>query len=347
MTFADGSTEQIEAERIILATGSRPAIPADWAKLGPQVVTSDNFFELEKLPERVAVIGLGVIGLELGQAMARLGINVVGVEMAETIAGITDPRVKEKALNTMRKDMTVHLGTAAKLEQHGNDIRVSAGDKSYDVDLVLVAMGRRPNIDNIGLENTGAKLDNRGMPEMDAETMQIIGTDIYIAGDATGTKAILHEAADEGRIAIENILNTLEEQPAEHYTSRVPLAMAFTHPNIACFGQRFSELDENNIAIGAFDFNETGRPKVMQETEGLVRLYADKNTKKLLGGEMIAPRGEHLVHQLAWVTQLQVEVADILRLPFYHPNLEEGLRVALRELAKQLYSPAELELIAK
>jgi dihydrolipoamide dehydrogenase len=347
VTLADGSTEQIEAERIILATGSRPTMPAEWAQLGPQVVSSDHFFELEKLPERVAVIGLGVIGLELGQAMARLGVQVVGIEMADTIAGISDPLVKEKALSVMRESMTMHLGTAAQLEKHENGIHVSAGEHSYEVDLVLVAMGRRPNIDNIGLENTGATLDNRGIPAMEPETMQIVGTDIYIAGDVTGSKAILHEAADEGRIAIQSVLSSLEDQPASRFDARTPLGMAFTHPNIASFGVRYAELDENATVIGAYDFNELGRPKVMQETEGLVRLYADKLTKKLLGGEMLAPRGEHLVHQLAWVTQLQLEVADILRLPFYHPNLEEGLRLALRKLAKQLYNPAELELIPK
>ncbi|TCS41158.1 dihydrolipoyl dehydrogenase [Reinekea marinisedimentorum] len=347
VSLPDGTSEQIEAERIILATGSRPIMPTQWAQLGPQVVTSDNFFELESLPKRVAVIGLGVIGLELGQAMARLGLDVTGIEMADTIAGISDPSIKEKALQLMRHDMQVHLGVAAQLEKLDDIIRVSAGGQSYEVDLVLVAMGRRPNLDNIGLENIGVALDERGMPPMNPETMQIAGTDIYIAGDATGSKAILHEAADEGRIAITNALATLSEKPVGHYAARTPLAMAFTHPNIACFGARFSELEQSNTAVGEFDFNETGRPKVMQETEGLVRLYADKTTKKLLGGEMIAPRGEHLVHQLAWVMQLQTEVADILRLPFYHPNLEEGLRVALRSLAKQLYSPAEVELISK
>jgi dihydrolipoamide dehydrogenase len=347
VSFADGHSEQIEAERIILATGSRPVMPESWVQLGPQVVTSDHFFELETLPKRVAVIGLGVIGLELGQAMARLGVEVIGIEMAETIAGISDPDIKEKALTLLGEDMTIHLGVAAQLEKQADGIQVSAGQQRYEVDLVLVAMGRRPNVDKIGLENIGVPLDERGMPEIDPETMQIVGTDIYIAGDATGTKAILHEAADEGRMAVQNALDTLNNQSATQYSARTPLAMAFTHPNIAFFGARYCELNTDSIVIGEFDFNQTGRPKVMMETDGLVRLYADKASKKLLGGEMIAPRGEHLAHQLAWVTQLNVEVADILRLPFYHPNLEEGLRTALRQLAQQLYSPAEIELILK
>ncbi|MBJ7550873.1 dihydrolipoyl dehydrogenase [Marinomonas ostreistagni] len=344
VTYSDGQTEQIQAKQIILAPGSRPVLPAAWQAI-QGVVTSDTFFEQASLPKKVAVIGLGVIGLELGQAMARLGVEVVGIEMADTLAGISDPEVRNKALELLGHDFPLYLGQAAQLEPIENGVKVSVGEQSIEVDQVLAALGRRPNLDTVNLANAGITLDEQGMPEIDSSTMRIQGTSIYVAGDATGQKAILHEAADEGRIAAYNVIQALQQGEAKHYQARTELGMAFTHPNIGFFGKRFVELDPEHIAIGSYNFNMLGRPRVMQETEGLIRLYADKKTKQLVGGEMIAPRGEHLLHQLAWVHQLNVEIAEILRLPFYHPNIEEGVRMALRELAKQLYDKPVEEVI--
>lgn len=343
--FPDGRHEDLHADKILIATGSHPVLPAAWQALGDRVITSEQFFELDTLPRRVAVIGLGVIGLELGQAMARLGVSVVGLEMSETIAGITDPDVRAKAVELIGHDFPMHLNTAAELKQGPEAITVTAGDQDYAVDLVLTAIGRAPNLSGLVLANAGVPVNDRGVPAFDPATLNIPDTDIYLAGDATGEKAILHEAADEGRIAAYNIIATLQGNASTAYGERTPLALAFTHPNIAFFGQRFSELDLSQTAVGSYNFNMLGRPRVMQESEGLIRLYADKTSKRLVGGEMIAPRGEHLSHQLAWVTQLKVEVADILRLPFYHPNLEEGVRLALRELAKQLYDEMPVEVV--
>ncbi|SBS32285.1 Dihydrolipoyl dehydrogenase [Marinomonas aquimarina] len=344
ITYRDGRTELLQAKQYILAPGSRPVLPEPWQDM-PGVVTSDTFFEQASLPKKVAVIGLGVIGLELGQAMARLGVEVMGIEMADTIAGISDPEVLNKALELIGHDFPLYLGQAAQLEQTDNGIQVSFGEHSVEVDQVLAALGRRPNLDTLNLASAGISLDQRGMPDIDPSTMRIQDSNIFVAGDATGQKAILHEAADEGRIAAYNVMQALQQGDAKHYQARTELGMAFTHPNIGFFGQRFDQLDPENIVIGTYNFNMLGRPRVMQEFEGLIRLYADKTSKRLLGGEMIAPRGEHLLHQLAWAHQLNVEVADILRLPFYHPNIEEGVRVALRELAKQLYDEPVEEVV--
>lgn len=334
--YEDGHTEQIQAKYILLAPGSRPVLPVPWQTI-KGVLTSDTFFEQTSLPNKVAIVGLGVIGLELGQAMARLGVTVVGIEMSETLAGISDPEIRSKAAELISHDFPIYLGQAAALEQADNGVTVSIGNEHFEVDQVLAALGRRPNLDTLNLEQAGVSLDPRGIPDIDPSTMRIGDSAIYVAGDATGQKAILHEAADEGRIAAYNILQALHGEAPKHYRARTELGMAFTHPNIGFFGTRFASLNLANTAIGTYNFNILGRPRVMQEHEGLIRLYADKKTKKLLGGEMIAPRGEHLLHQLAWVHQLQIDVAEILRLPFYHPNLEEGLRVALRDLAMQLY----------
>lgn len=347
LTFDNGHRERIRADNIIVAPGSRPVLPAAWQALGDRVLTSDQFFELEALPKRVAVIGLGIIGLELGQALARLGVDVVGVEMADTIGGIVDPEVRTKAIELIGHDFPLYLQQAAELEKTDHGVLVKLGATEIEVDVVLATMGRRPNLDTLSLEQAGIELDQRGMPIIDPETLRVPNTDIYIAGDATGQKAILHEAADEGRIAAYNVLSQLSGHSDQHYGSRSPLGMAFTHPNIGFFGQRFDELNPENTVVGTYDFAMLGRPRVMQEYQGLLRLYADKDSKRLLGGEMIGPRGEHLLHQLAWVHQLQVEVADILRLPFYHPNLEEGVRHALRDLAKQLYGTAPKEVVLR
>ena len=165
------------------------------------VLTTDTFFELEELPDSVAVIGLGVIGLELGQAMARLDIKVAGFDALENIAGLDDEVVNRTAVDTLGKEFPLHLGQPATISESGDKLLVSAGDVSVEVDAVLASLGRRPNLDRLALENLGQPLDQRGLPEYNPNTMQIGDTSVFFAGDINGDLAILHEAGEEGRIA--------------------------------------------------------------------------------------------------------------------------------------------------
>jgi dihydrolipoamide dehydrogenase len=323
---------RLDARKIIIATGSRPIIPKAWSAFGTRLLTSDDLFEQEMLPSQMAVIGLGGLGSEIAQALARLGIEITGFDAAENIAGLRDPSVNTQAVELLREEFAVLLGHAAELAIEGDRIRVRAGNESVVVDKVLVALGRRPNVDQMGIENLGVKLDERGMPPFDPHTMQIADLPVYIAGDANSHLPLLHEANDEGHIAG---YNALRNEPA-CFERRVPLAIVFTDPGIAIVGKRLDELNENEIVIGEVDFSKQARARMAEVNHGLLRIYVDKSSGCLLGAEMCAPQGEHLAHLLALAVQCKLALRELLRMPFYHPVLEEGLRTALRDAASKL-----------
>jgi dihydrolipoamide dehydrogenase len=335
--FVSGDTlevngQRLTAKRIIIATGSRPEVADEWRAFGDRVLTSDTLFEQSSLPAEMAVIGMGVIGTELSQALARLGITVHAFGTDPLIAGLTDPEVNAVLLEKLRSEFAVHLGHAANLSAAGSRIRVTAGETSVVVDTVLAALGRRPNIDSLGLEQLGIALDEHGMPPLDRTTRQIGDLPIYLAGDAADDSPVLHEAADDGYIAG---TNALRDEPI-CFERRTPLGIVFCSPNAAFVGARYKDLNASEIAIGAVRFEKQGRATVAAENHGLLRVYASRDEGRLLGAELCAPRGEHLAHLLALAINQQLTVQDLLRMPFYHPVFEEGLRTALRDLADEL-----------
>jgi dihydrolipoamide dehydrogenase len=324
--------DRIRADRIIIAAGSRPVIPEQWQQFSDRILTSDNLFEQEELPESIAVIGLGVIGLELGQALHRIGVQVTGVDLLETIAGLEDSVVAETAIDIMRKEFPIWLGHPAHIEEEGDQLRVSAGDQSVVVDKLLLSMGRTPNVENLGLEKIGVPLDSDGIPEYNVNTMQVGDLPIFIAGDVTAERPILHEAGDEGRIAGYNAMH----DPVVAFKRKTNLAITFCDPNIVMVGDSWLELDQEHIAIGEMRFGPVGRALIMGENKGILRLYADKNSGRLLGACIIGPKGENLGHLLAWSIQQKLSVADLIKMPFYHPTIEEGLQGALNDLRSKL-----------
>tara|TARA_R110001592_G_scaffold357215_1_gene660026 strand:+ start:5557 stop:6963 length:1407 start_codon:yes stop_codon:yes gene_type:complete len=316
-------------DRIIIATGSHPVVPEPWKALGERVLTTDRFFEQTSLPARVAVIGLGPLGLEMAQAMAFLGIKVFAFDKSSALAGLTDPTVTDTLREALEENFTIHTGADVKLTSHGDGVMVEAGDLTFEVDRVLAAVGRQPNIQNLGLENLGIELDDRGMPAFNPVTTQITDLPIFIAGDVNKHAPVLHEAADEGYIAAHN---ALADTPSD-FPRRTPMGIVFIEPGVAFVGQRFADLDPSAL-IGEASFANQGRAVAAQRNQGLVRLYAREDAV-LIGAEMCAPGAEHMVHLLGLAISEQLTVHQLLRMPFYHPVLEEGLRSALRELAKQ------------
>lgn len=322
---------RIEAERVIIATGSQPIVPGAWKSLGGRVITTDDLFEQSDLPRRLAVIGLGAVGAEMAQALARLGLEVTGFDALERVAGLSDPTVSEVAATALREDLAVHLGAAAELVADGDGVRVSAGGASVFADKVLVALGRRPNIADLGLEKLGIELDERGMPPFDSSSMQIGNLPVFIAGDADARAPILHEAADDGWIAGHN---AIRDTP-DCFARRTRLGIVFTDPEIAVVGRRFADLRESETAIGSVSLAGQSRLRMSDSDRGVIRIYADRTTGGLIGAELCAPSGEHIAHLLALAVQQQLTVAELLRLPYYHPVVEEALRSALRAAAKE------------
>lgn len=331
--------KELRAHKIIIATGSRPVVSASWNALGNRLLTTDTLFEQETLPARMAVVGMGPIGAEMAQALSRLGIQVMAFG-GKAIAGLTDPQVIAVAADLFKKEFPLHLGEKAELSLVGEGVQVRAGSIEVVVDCVLAALGRRPNIDNLGLETLGVPLDEHGMPPVNPGTMQVADLPVFMAGDANDQAPLLHEAADEGYIAG---LNATRPDPI-CFTRRTPLAIVFTDPDIAVVGSRFETLDPAKIVIGEVHFDRQGRARAGQRNKGIQRLYADAVSGRLLGAEMCAPAGEHMAHLLALAIDRSLTVQQLLRLPFYHPVLEEGLRTALRALAVQLPSVNESDL---
>lgn len=330
---------EITADRIVIATGSRPFIPAVLEAAGSRLLINDDVFELEQLPKSVLVVGAGVIGLELGQALSRLNVNVTMLSRNDSIGGIVDAEIREIAAATFQSefDLKLHAEVLTARETL-NGVQVTyrtAGGIVHTVvvDYVLAATGRIPNTDKLGLENTGLELDSRGVPIYDRYTMQTSEAHIFIAGDANNELPLLHEASDEGRIAGHNagVFPSIE---AGH--RRAGLGVVFSDPQIASVGKRWHELVPQTFITGKVSFHNQGRSRVMARNQGMLKVYAEKNSGILLGAEMFGPAAEHIGHLLAWAAQQSLTVDEILGMPFYHPVIEEGVRTAFRDAAAQV-----------
>ncbi|MGC8507329.1 MAG: dihydrolipoyl dehydrogenase [Thiomonas sp.] len=340
VTHPDGREEVIGADRILIATGTRPVVPDAWRAFGERILTTDDLFERRDLPRRIAVVGLGVIGLELGQALARLGLQIHGFELRESLGPLTDPVIQGEAQRRIGAELALHMGRAVTLREGADGaVRVDNGETVVEVDAVLAAMGRRTNTDGLGLDTLGVPLDARGLPAFDRNTLQIGDLPVFFTGDVNGELQVLHEASDEGFIAAFNALHG----PAR-FKRRVPLAIAFTDPQIAVVGQSWQALQGRPFATGGFNFAQQARAMAMLRAAGQLHVYAEPGSGKLLGAEMCVPGAEHLGHLLALAIQRDMTVAELLTLPFYHPVLEEGLRAALRVLARAVYGEAPLEM---
>jgi dihydrolipoamide dehydrogenase len=337
--FVDRNTLDVDGRRIIaksivIATGSRPSIPPILEDIGDRLVVNDDVFDWDDLPRSVAVLGPGVIGLELGQALARLGVRVVVLGRGGRLGPITDPYVHRAALDAFRAQFHLDLDAhVSRVERVGDQVEVDYTDgaekRTGRFDCVLAATGRVPNVDALGLENTGLDRDDRGVPVFERRTLQAGQSSIFIAGDASDGAPVLHEAADEGSIAGENAARFPQVRPG---LRRAPFGIVFTDPQIAIVGPGFASLKSNALAAGEVSFEDQGRARVVLRNHGHLRVYGDPSAGLFLGAEMVGPDAEHIGHLLAWALQTRMTVSHMLEMPFYHPVVEEGLRTALREL---------------
>ena len=330
------------ARRIIIATGSRPIVPEDWLAFGNRILTTDTLFEQPTLGPRVAVIGLGPLGVEIAQALARLGVEVMAFATGKSVAGLSDPAINDALLARLKDEFIVNVGDKAELREVAGGIQVTNGSATVVVDQVVAAMGRRPNLEHLGLDTLGVALDDKGRPPIDPCTLQVGDLPVFIAGDADGDRPLLHEAADEGHIAG---LNALAPTP-RGFARRTPLAITFSQPQAAVVGQRHADLPEGQWVGGTVDFARQGRARVAQCNHGRLNVYAEHGSGRLLGAELCAPAGEHMAHLLALAVEQRLTVHDLLRMPFYHPVLEEGLRTALRDAASRLPKASDSDLAA-
>jgi dihydrolipoamide dehydrogenase len=353
--FVDDHTLQIDdGSRIVfrsavIATGSSPVVPPMLKPLGDRLVVNDDIFEWQTLPHRVAVFGPGVIGLELGQALARLGVEVLMFGRGGSVGSFTDPSLRDYAVRTFGDefylDPDADVESVARIE---DGVRLSYRTRQGErietvVDFAIAATGRAPNVHRLGIGNTSLARDETGIPRFDRTTLQCGAGSIFIAGDVNNDVPLLHEAADEGRIAGENAARFPVVQAG---TRRSPLAIVFTDPQIALVGARFGDLRANRFVTGSVSFEDQGRARTMLRNKGLLHVYADSTSGRFLGAEMIGPDAEHMGHLLAWALPCGLTIDRMLELPFYHPVVEEGLRTALRDARAQLQRPVATKIRA-
>ncbi|PKF63073.1 dihydrolipoyl dehydrogenase [Psychromonas sp. psych-6C06] len=334
----------VNAKRIVIATGSRPSYPAVWNDLGDNLIINDDVFNWTDLPKSIAVFGPGVIGLELGQSLHRLGVEVLMFGMGGQVGPFTDPDVMAYAQKAFSDEFYLDADANVKeMIQKDGQVQITYIDKQgveqiKCVEYVLAATGRRPNVDNLGLDAINLETDDRGVPIADPFTMQTSVENIFIAGDASNQIPLLHEAADQGKIAGSN---------AGVYPNiraglrRSSIAAVFTDPQLAMVGLSRKQVIEKLGECGCFEtgtvsFEDQGRSRVMLKNKGLLHIYAEHGTGRLLGAEMIGPQAEHLAHLLAWAHQNRMTISQMLDMPFYHPVIEEGVRTALRDLNAKL-----------
>lgn len=228
--------------------------------------------------------------------------------------------------------MQLYLGAPAELVQAEQGVILKSGETQVQVEKVLVALGRRPNTDTLNLAAAGFALDERGQPLFNPQTMQMGEHPVFIIGDVNGQRALMHDAADEGAMAGYNAVH----DTVVAFKRKVSIGIAFTNPDVVSVGARFDELAADEILIGTASTQSNGRSQVLSEHQGVLRLYADKTSGKLLGASMFGMRAEHVAQFLALAIQREETAQSLLQIPFYHPVVEEVIQSALQDIAKHL-----------
>lgn len=345
----------VEARAVVVATGARAAVPEFLRGLGHRVLTHEGLFELDDLPRRVLVVGGGPIGLELGQALARLGVEVVLLESDPRLGVAVDARVRAALERALARDVRLVLGaTLREATPEGDGVRCAWGAGEHErvvVDRVLVATGRPPELASLGAASVGLAFDDDGRPVVDRSSLRWGEAPVFVAGEARGTGAVLHESRAEGLAAGDAAARLARPSLAGEATgagarppgpaalaasARPMLRVVFVEPGLASVGVRADALPED-ARVAYADYADQGRAKVEARNEGVIALFARPDgagDAVLLGAEACAPDAEHLVHWLALAVHAGVTVRGLLAAPVYHPVLEEGVRGALLRLLR-------------
>ena len=343
--FINANTIQVnnqhyQAKSFILAVGSTPNMDAEWkAELGDRYINSDDIFELEQLPKSLAVIGSGVIAIELAQAMTRLGVQTTVFARSQKVGSLSSPQLQPLACKELSQAMNIKfkvLPENIKKSQHG--VLISFTDnvsQTLEVDYVLSATGRSSNLNSLDLTQINPLFKEiRNLP-INNRSKQLGEYPIFIIGDAYTQTPVQHEAAVEGKLVVESCLNFPKLKDLKTLT---PLSIVFSSPEMAIAGQSYKQLIDENVEFitGYASYERQGRALVLGKNHGAAEVYVDVNTRQLLGAELLVESAEHMGHLLAWIISEKLTVDQILEKPFYHPTLEEGLRSALKHARRQL-----------
>lgn len=324
---SDGSTTELSAKHIILATGSKPASLPGVTPDGGRIGTSTEALAYEEPPKKLVVIGAGYIGLELGAVWSRLGSQVLVLEYLDRILPGTDAEVANEALKIFKhQGLQFRLSmkvVGAKANKDGVQIDVEGTDPIM-CDRVLLATGRIPMTDGLGLAQVGVTTDKRGRVEVN-ERFQTSVEGIYAIGDLIAGPMLAHKAEEEGAACAEWIATGYG-----HVDYAAIPSVAYTHPEIAAVGKTEEQLTEEGIPYrkGKFGFRGNGRARALAETEGFVKVLADKATDRILGVHIIGPRAGDLIAEAATAMSFGASSEDVARTCHAHPTLAEAFKEA-------------------
>ncbi|AJY46091.1 dihydrolipoyl dehydrogenase [Martelella endophytica] len=334
VTKEDGSTEELEAKNIVIATGSDVAgIPGvDVAIDEETIVSSTGAIALKTVPEKLVVVGGGVIGLELGSVWSRLGAKVTVVEFLDKILGPMDGEVSKQFQKMLAKQgLEFKLSakvTAVEKGKKGAKVTfepVKGGDaETIDADIVLISTGRKPYTEGLGLEEAGVKLDERGRVEIDGHFKTNVDG-IYAIGDVVKGPMLAHKAEDEG-VALAEIL----AGQAGHVNYDVIPSVVYTQPEVASVGKTEEELKKDGVAynVGKFPFMANGRARAMETTDGFVKVLADKETDRVLGVHIVGFGAGEMIHEAAVLMEFGGSSEDLGRTCHAHPTMSEAVKEA-------------------
>ncbi|HVA99231.1 MAG TPA: dihydrolipoyl dehydrogenase [Bacteroidia bacterium] len=332
ITKADGTKTQIESEKIIIATGSKPISLPGITIDKKRIITSTEALSLTEIPKQLIVIGGGVIGLELGSVYARLGAKISVIEFTDGIIGTMDKGLGKELQKVLKKEgfdfYLKHKVTGASVK--GKDVTVTAenekGEKvEFKGDYCLMAVGRKPYTDNLGLDKAGVKIDNRGKVETD-EHLQTNVLNIYAIGDVVKGAMLAHKAEDEGTFVAETIAG---QKPHIDY-NLIP-GVVYTWPEVASVGQSEEQLKAQNkkYKIGNFPFKASGRARASMDAEyGFVKILADETTDEILGVHIIGPRAADIIAEAVVAMEYRASAEDIARICHAHPTFTEAVKEA-------------------
>ncbi len=333
ITKKDGADETIEGVNIIIATGSKPATLPFISLDKERIITSTEALKLKEIPKHLIVIGGGVIGLELGSVYKRLGADVTVVEYAPKITPTMDTDVSKELQKVLKKQgmkFAVSHGVSS-VERNGDEVLVKATDKKgreieFTGDYCLVAVGRKPYTEGLGLENAGVKLNERNQVEINAHLQTNI-SNIYAIGDVVEGAMLAHKAEEEGVVVAEYLAG---QKPHIDY-NLIP-GVVYTWPEVAAIGKTEDELKNANVAYksGKFSMRALGRSRASGDIDGFVKVLADKTTDEVLGVHIVGARAADLIMEAAVAMEYRASAEDLARICHGHPTYSEAIKEAAK-----------------
>ncbi len=325
----DGTKEIIEADKVILATGSVPIVPPIFPYDGKKVITSDEALYLDKLPKSMLIVGGGVIGCEFGQFFRTLGTEITIVEMADQVLPFEDADVAKQLQRAFKKDkMKMITGNgiqSCEVKDDGVIAHLNNG-KSLEAEIMLVSVGRKPYLENLGIEELGIQTE-RGKIVVN-EKMETNVEGIYAIGDIVDTPFLAHVASKEGMVAVENALG--KDRKVSY--KAVPRCV-YTEPEVAAVGLTEKQAKAMDIKyhVGQFDFRGLGKAQAIGHFQGFIKVLADVDDK-IIGASIVGPHATDLLTELTLAVHLGLTVQEVGDVIHPHPTLSEGLMEALHDV---------------